>query len=315
MMPTHLDDDMKNELDDRMQEQLEERAPADMIEVAASDNDRMFFSFRRKGENTLNSNLTELNAAHAVEKGFVTHNDWIAHTLRYAYAAKFVQRKHVQTVLDVGCGNLQFPYFAWRNRAPRISQYVGVDLRAQPKWLDEVGWATPMALIRADVVLDVDAVDRISADNLNHGEQDLRAGYDLVICFENFEHVPNEDKPQLMANLFHWTKPGGYLLFSTPNAGVSDSTAHNHTDPETGESREWPYLKKVELAQSVGFKLEEVYGTFCGITRIPDHKGLLADSEVLRAAKAFLPHAWYTCVVAAAYPEQSNNALMVFRKP
>lgn len=305
---------------DKMQEQLEERPTADLIEVTVKDSDRLFFSIQKRGTNELNSNLTELNAAHAVEKGFVTHNDWIAHTLRYAYAGKFIMKNKIQTVLDVGCGNLQLPYFAWRNRIPALKQYVGLDLRGNEKWLDEVGWATPLALVRADVVLDVEQIDEVSqsvlygdpTDNINVQGFD---GYDLVVNFENFEHVPNESKAQLMANLFHWTKPGGYCLFSTPNAGVSDSTAHNHTDPVTGESREFPYETKLEMAKAAGFVVKETYGTFCGITRIPSHKELLASSPVLRAAKEFLPHAWYTCVVAAAYPEFSNNALFVLRRP
>ena len=292
-MPTHVDDSAVDELEAAVG--LQKKAH------------RSFLSIRSRGENELNSNLTELNAAHAVEKGFVTHNDWIAHTLRYAYAAKYVyQKAKAATVLDVGCGNLQLPYFCWRNRIPGNLTYTGIDLRANPKWLDEVGWSAAMRLVRADIVLDFERINE---------QTGLGKGSDVVVCFEAFEHVPNEDKPQLMENLYNWTRSGGTLLFSTPNAGVSDSTAHNHTDPETGESREWPFEQKIALAEKVGFRLEQVYGTFCGITRIPGHRESLAESKILAAAKEFLPHAWYTCVVAAAYPEHSNNALMVFRRP
>lgn len=311
MLPTHVDADMADELHRAVgQSNGHGHGHEEVPEPVKARAPRQFIEIRKRGENVLNSNLTELNAAHAVEKGFVTHNDWIAHTLRYAYAAKYIQKAKARTVLDVGCGNLQLPYFCWRNRIPGIQQYVGIDLRATPKWLDEVGWNSPMALIRADIVLDYADI----AHNIK-GLGFAEAQAEVVVCFEAFEHVPNDQKPRLMYNLFRWTRPGGTLLFSTPNAGVSDSTAHNHTDPETGESREMSFQGKLELASEVGFTLQEVYGTFCGITRIPEHKEILKESAILKAAKEFLPHAWYTCVVAAAYPEHSNNALMVFRRP
>ncbi len=271
--------------------------------------DRQFFELRSRGENSLDSGLTELNAATSVDKGFMSHNDWVAHVARYGYAAKVIAREKVATILDYGCGSLQLPYYLWRNRTPPVEDYWGVDLRAQPGWLDAVGWNSPMALVRADLVLDdLDEVPGFPGE------------FDLVVCTEVLEHVPVACQEELIARLFSHTRPGGVCLFSTPNAGISDTTAENHLGPD-GRSRERSYADKLAMVQSVGFELEAAYGTFCGSRRVEPllFGGLLPTDcpagEVLRAAKELLPHGWWTVVIAAAFPAQSNNALFKLRRP
>lgn len=72
---------------------------------------RKFFELNHRNED--NCNLTELLAAESVDRGYATHNDWLAHCNRYAYAWKLLtsKLKDCKTLLDVGCGKLQLPYF------------------------------------------------------------------------------------------------------------------------------------------------------------------------------------------------------------
>jgi len=265
---------------------------------------KQFFALN-DGSNPLACNLTELNAAESVDNGFMSHNDWIAHVNRYAYTGKVIQKSKPGTILDVGCGKLQLPYYLWRNRLhlEENGSYWGIELRAKQAWLEPINWKTSMNLIKADIIL-----DEINEDNIEFWP----GQFDLVTCFETWEHVPRDKAIILAERLFNWTKPGGILLFSSPNAGVSDSTADNHTDAE-GESREWEMESKIEVLEDAGFSLHENFGTFCGITRLPEEfQERLRTDALLIQAKKFLNHANFTALVAAAYPQFSNNSLMHF---
>lgn len=279
---------------------------------------REFFSLRGR-ENPLDSGLTELNAATAVDKGFMSHNDWMAHCARYGYVAKVMTKHKVVSVLDYGCGSLQLPFYLWRNRQPGDDvNYWGVDLRASKEWLGAVGWSANLNLVRADLILD----DLEELPN-------FPGQFDLVVCTEVFEHVPVECQQALLDQLYNYTRPGGYCIFSTPNAGVSDSTAANHLDAD-GVSRERVYEDKLYMAQLAGFQIAGSYGTFGGARRmepgIVDFSQALVDpsaedglsahssAEVIRRAKEFLPHGWYTVFIAAAFPDRANNALMLLRR-
>lgn len=268
--------------------------------------------FKLNTENLDQCNLTELNAAESVDRGYVTHNDWLAHTNRYAYAWKLLTSgplRETTSLLDVGCGKLQLPYFMWRNRwsPPEGFQYWGLELRATEKWVpaEDTHWQVPLNIVRTDFL----------RDDLTQCEG-WPGQFDVVVCYETFEHVPRAQGPSMMTKLFNWTKPGGTLLFSTPNAGVSDSTADNHIDPSSGESREWSYDDKLALASQVGFNVVDTFGTFCGVTHLPaDVRERFKTDPILLSAKKFLTHAAFTTLVSCAYPAHSNNSLFRLERP
>lgn len=247
--------------------------------------------------NKSKSNLTELNATDAVNNGFMSHNDWVAHVTRYGYIQKMITKLKPKTVFEAGCGRFPLVNYLWRNRDQNKFKYYAADLRARVQWFEHLGWKKgDVYLVRDDLVL--------SRTLFN----DLR--FDVTIATEVFEHVPTDKAPLFMKRLFNWTKPGGVCIFSTPNAGVSKSTADNHKD-ENGESREWAYKDKVNLAKSVGFEVVNTYGTFIAKSRIPEEFW----TETTIKAADFLPHAMFTVYAAASYPAESNNSLFLLKRP
>ena len=274
---------------------------------------RTFVSLASKGENQLESNLTELHASQAVDKGFFTHTDWVAHVARYGHILKQIGKlttKGPVTILDVGCGRVPLPFYAWRNRISGNGvRYVGLDLRATDKWLTESDWSADMTLVRCDIVLDADVLaenwEALGAEEFADGG----SGFDIVICTEAFEHVPNASKKQLVDNLYRWTRPGGTCYLSTPNLGPSPTSADNHVGPDG--IREWPYKDKVALVGEAGFQIIKALGTMIRLEHVPEEQ---QQSELFKAAKDLMPPGWINVFAAAANPEMSNNALFVMTK-
>jgi 2-polyprenyl-3-methyl-5-hydroxy-6-metoxy-1,4-benzoquinol methylase len=241
------------------------------------------------------SNLTELNATDAVNNGFMSHNDWVAHVTRYGFIQKKIGQFKPKRVLEVGSGRFPLVNYLWRNRDQAAFEYTAIDLRARHQWFEHLGWKKGnVNLLQADLVLD---------------DIDLGKPFDLVVCTEVFEHVPRKLAPMFMKRLADWTAAGGHCIFSTPNAGVSKSTAENHIG-EDGKSREWTYKDKMKIAGDAGFKVLDTYGTFIAKSRIPEE---FWTDDHLKAAE-FLPHAMFTVYAAAAYPARSNNALFLLTK-
>ena len=261
--------------------------------------DYKFYDLTGGVKNEHDSNLTELSAAgHYFERGYAMHRDWVAHMARF-FAVSRKMKVDQTKLLDVGCGKLGLPYTL--NQARRQpAEYWGLDLRATEKWGDTLAWRPATRLVKLDLI--------------DHDPTEIQGwpveGFDVVTCFEVLEHVPRANASTLMAKLYDWTKPGGLAMVSTPNHGTSASVAKNHVGPD-GEIREWNYRAKIDMALDAGFELEGSYGTFIRLTQLPD--GIL-DDPTIAAAREFLHGDWFSVFVAAAFPEQANNAMMMLRR-
>ncbi len=259
--------------------------------------------------NALDCNLTELGASMRIDEGYMSHTDWIGHASRYGYAMKQLEHgelKQARTVLDVGCGTLQMPHFFYKNRfnpGPKMT-YFGLDLRATRSWLPTgCFWKSNISLVRTDALID-------DLTKVPHWP----GQFDLVVSFEMLEHVPRAQASKLVERLFGWTKPGGVCLLSTPNAGVSKTVAENHVGPDG--VREWTFDDKLAMVRAAGFKVKAAYGTFCGVTRLPDEfRQRIETDPFLKKAKEYLWSAMFTSLMAPAFPRQSNNALFHLVRP
>jgi len=245
------------------------------------------------------SNLTELNAADDVNRGFMMHADWFAHILRYGIIKNIIDKNNINSILDVGCGRLQLPIFLYMNRTKFCGKYIGLDARASKNWLEYInsnynnfGNKFNIDLIKINIVKDNYDINK----------------HDLVVCTEVLEHIPKDCGQILINKLYNWTSNNGWLIFSTPNAGVSDTVAHNHCGPDG--CREWEYNDKIKLIEDAGYVIEDKIGTFIKLDKIKSDFWN-KDTKYL---KNILPSAFFRTYAALLQPEKSNNALFICRK-
>ena len=127
------------------------------------------------------------------------------HVVRYTWATQFCAGRRV---LDAGCG---IGYGAQMLAAAAAVEVAAVDIAAA---VIEVAAAR------------VDGVDFQVAD-LAALPYD-RARFDVVVCFEAIEHVPEPDV--VLDELSRVLAPGGVLLISSPNRGryVPGNPHHHH---------------------------------------------------------------------------------------
>lgn len=252
---------------------------------------------RVSSENDYESNLTELNATDAVNNGFIDHSDWLAHVMRYAAVIKYLKKSRIphNRIIDIGCGRFPLLTFMWRNRVPlQDVTYVGIDLRARENWFDMSLPDRPnIELIQADII----------DDDLSFIEKG-----DIVVCTEVLEHIDKVHAPKLLELMRSLVKDDGYVFLSSPNLGGSDSVADNHTAAD-GSPREWTYAGKVALLERAGFTIEMPMGTFIRLDNIPSD----FYNEYTLSIKERLPNSFFRVFAAAAFPEQSNNAMFICR--
>jgi SAM-dependent methyltransferase len=275
--------------------------------------------------NDIGHNLTELRAAsdavgndpdeNTNSVGFERHPDWMGHLHRYAYTGRVIDKLQPKSILDVGCGDLQLTFYLNKNRyrPPQDCVYYGLELRATAAWLNSLTpaggpkhrYKADMHLVKCDIVRD----DLAQIP-------DFPGQFDLVVSYETAEHVPTAFQQEFINRLFQWTKPGGTCLFSTPNGGVSVSCAENHHDPVTGEEREIPYAKKLEMVRQAGFEFVEAFGTFSASKYLPEEvRNHYKTDPSWKRMKEWYDTSLYNCLIAVNNPEHSNNALMVLKRP
>jgi 2-polyprenyl-3-methyl-5-hydroxy-6-metoxy-1,4-benzoquinol methylase len=248
------------------------------------------FQVLGKAKNEEHSNTTELNAMNSIVKGYWEHPDWMAHLFRYGYAAKMMEKAKPEYVLDIGCGRLNLAHYLWRNRYTYPTDlYRGIDLLATEEWLKYV--TEPyfdINLIRGNIL---EWLDLTPAP--------------FVVCFETFEHVGREYQQQFLDYLYRMTLPRGTCLMSSPNAGITKTTAENHLGPD-GVSRERTFEEKTEMCRAAGFDVQRTFGTFTAVTRLHESVAMNPDIATM---KEYLPYPAFCAIAAASHPELANNAV------
>lgn len=89
-----------------------------------------------------------------------------------------------------------------------------------------------------------------------HLSQLGKASYDAVISYQLLEHLHPDDVPVHIAEAFQALRPGGRLIFGTPQrmVGPADvSAAFGYVDPAGMHLREWTYGELVPILQGAGF--------------------------------------------------------------
>jgi len=257
-----------------------------------------FNFYRLKVKNADQCNATEVDGAGQFANGAIWHPDTLAHVIRYHYAQQFIERLAPGSqVLDLGCGELQLLRYLQMNRCqwPKDARYWGYDMRAKHTWHKH--------LLNGPSV-----VNLVRQSALAAWPSDFPASYELIVCYEMFEHVPTADQPKLLQRMYQLIRPGGVVLFSTPNGGQRLTPVANHTGPDG--DRERTYRDKVAMVQQAGFQIVDQFGTGCRVGNLRDE----ARAGAYGRAKKYLPLSLYLGFASLDQPKESNGSTFVLKR-
>lgn len=257
-----------------------------------------FNFYRLKVQRAEQCNATEVDGAGQLIKGAIWHPDTIAHVVRYHYAQQYIERLAPGSqVLDLGCGELQLLRYLQMNRCqwPKDTWYWGYDLRAKHAWCKH--------LVNGPAV-----VNLVRQSALAEWPSDFPTSYELIICYEMFEHVPIADQPRLLQRLYNLVRPGGVVLFSTPNGGRRLSPVANHRGSDG--DRERTYRDKVAMVSQSGFEIVDQFGTGCRVPNLRDE----ALAGTCGRAKKYLPLSLYLGFVSLDQPKESNGSTFALKR-
>jgi SAM-dependent methyltransferase len=98
--------------------------------------------------------------------------------------------------------------------------------------------------------------------------------YDAIVSYESIEHVP--DGGEFFRFLVQHLRPGGWLLYSTPNENLLPFNRNVHIH----HHRHYTHGETLEFARSAGLMIEDWYGqdVYKSITAVPP--ALLAEDDM-----------------------------------
>lgn len=165
------------------------------------------------------------------------------HLARYLFAAEFIGKRRLASVLDAACGN----GYGSRILAGRAESVQGVDRNAA---LIERG----RDRIRRDSVQNAE----LYTGDLNECLGWYRDGeFDCIVCFETLEHVENDGL--LLFGFRRVLRRGGALLLSVPKAGYEP--AGSDGKPENPyHLRLYDETGLTDLLGKNGFSVERMLG-------------------------------------------------------
>lgn len=139
------------------------------------------------------------------------------------------------------------------------------------------------------------------------------ATFDRALCLDVLEHLPYEQQPLALAELWRVLRPGGQLLVSIPNLAHLQSRVHFlltgrliRTASEYKHPGDRPAGEYITLAESAGFTLIARRGIF---PTVP-----IVTRFIRRQPRRLLPlHRWLTRLLPV--PGWCFLNLLTFRKP
>ena len=204
----------------------------------------------------------------SVERATPSESHWgdmyAGHLFRYLHASEHVAGKRV---LDAGCG----PGYGSAMMARRgATSVTGIDISSDAVEMAKREWSEPNL--------------RYTVDNCETLEN-VDDEYDLVVCFENMEHLEHPER--FVARAFEKLAPGGRLICSVPDprspfSSVVDGVETNpfHMNQFTVESfralvggsfpncsvmhqvLEWNAARRLEAYESLNAHLEYLWSSW-----------------------------------------------------
>ena len=166
---------------------------------------------------------------------------------RWLWLKRHLPKKDARELLDVGCGSGGFTFGAAKRgyRAIGLSWDEENNRRAEER----------ARILHADAKFEVQDVRDLGA------RKDLKERFDVVICFENIEHIIDDKK--LIGDIASVLKPGGKLYLTTPSVNyvpIDESDMGPFVEIEDGRHVRKGYSANAlrALCQSAGLVVDEV---------------------------------------------------------
>lgn len=223
----------------------------------------------------------------ATSHGYAVHRDYAAHFFRWGFALRYVTPK--TQLLDVACGVDTPLCRALTMRHVRPAFYLGVDLNT---------------LTRAPSRQWVAFREKFDFTRRYRELKDVK--FDLITCFEAYEHMPSAAGLRLLKGIRHCLTDDGVALISTPVIRHDGHMAKNHINE----------VSIAELSKEIGkakLKIEKRYGTFASYH---DIKKVATEHErkLLDDLRSYYNNEVAACFLAPKYPDASRNNIWVLRK-
>jgi len=236
--------------------------------------------------------------------------DHLAHMSRYSKIASLMLKesrslKRPLNVLDIGCGELWALKVLYKahvcKKASVIGNYLGIDI--DDKMIEK-------QYAQYKSIIDIFGGELTCQDVTVDPEIDLDYGtVDFFYSTEVIEHMKKEFVPTWLDHVNDTLRVGSLIYISTPNHdGSNDKLPEDHI-------YEWGYQELKEELES-RWELVDHTGTFIklntfkranhGLKRVPE--------DVLEVLETRFDNFWLRNVLAAFYPEYSNNVAWILRK-
>lgn len=216
-------------------------------------------------------------------------------------------------LLEVGCGQLwtlrllESAYVV--TKKDQVASYLGYDI--DPACLVELdGWPNALGeLFKSTWIQKYNAIIKLQDLTTNSVFATENESIDFFYTTEVIEHMKPEFIEPWIKDAHRCLRPGGLIYISTPNSDGSNKVLpKDHV-------YEWGFQELRSLLERY-FKLEAVTGTFIQMhkfNRIQSELHRIPD-ELLKVYEDRFGHHWLRVMLAATYPEVSNNCNWRLRK-
>jgi ubiquinone/menaquinone biosynthesis C-methylase UbiE len=209
---------------------------------------------------------------------------------RYKFASNYIN-KNTQ-VLEVGCAYGSGSKLI-KDVGGEYKSYKGIDISLETIKIAKKEYAEFGDFFESD------------AENLSLFNENT---FDIVICFENIEHVKNPRNS--LHEIFRVLKKEGLLVLSTPNRknwGVADNNLFHY--------RHYTYHQIISEAEECGFNILKSSGVYFAPSNFKlsslMSKVRINISKIINNNMAIL---WFFFMLGKLFPKRSRLLLFVFKK-
>jgi len=135
-----------------------------------------------------------------------------------------------------------------------------------------------------------------AVDSIAHVSNGFAAAYDVAVSSEVIEHVRDAEKPRFLRSLADLTRPGGYVVITTPRGEVSQKWFRLHRERQPIED----WISAVALDDLAGQ---------CGLERVARRR-VFAEGNVFDSPASRLAHHWRVVAARSRHPRNLGIRLL-----